>query len=86
MIEVRLTPEQLDELADRVAEKLASRRPAEPAAMLRPREVAAMLAVSERQVRALCTSGTLAGVQVGSSWRIPRSAVEALMVARDAAA
>src|SRR5690606_13436554 len=50
VIEVKLSPEQLDELAERVAEKLAARASTmkAPAAMLSPRTAAELLGVTPR--------------------------------------
>ncbi|MCU0675917.1 MAG: helix-turn-helix domain-containing protein [Myxococcota bacterium] len=80
---VTLSVGQLRQIVrDEVARAL---RPVEPAAMLKPREAAALLRCTERHVRNLLASGALAGVRIGSSWRIRRDAVEALVGARGAA-
>jgi len=86
-IEVKLSPEQLDELAERVAEKLAARASTTkpPAAMLSPRTAAELLGVTPRTVINLLTRGSLPGTRVGSSWRIRRVDVEAYLEANRAA-
>ena len=53
-------------------------------ALLTTSEVAELLRLSQETVRRLLLSGELRGVQIGRSYRIPRSAIESLLSQRPA--
>jgi excisionase family DNA binding protein len=85
-IEVKLSPEQLDELAERVAEKLAARRPREPLAMLSLREAADVAHLHVRTMRKHIEAGRLPATRLGHTWRVRRDDLERfLAVGTDAA-
>jgi excisionase family DNA binding protein len=84
-IEVKLSPEQLEELASRVAEKLASRRPAEPAAMLTVREAAGVARLHRATIRARILDGSIPAVRAGRDWRIRRDDLDRFLRGQDAA-
>lgn len=52
--------------------------PQEAATLLTPKEVAAILRVKEATVRYWLRTGKLEGLNVGYTWRVPRSALSAL--------
>ncbi len=50
----------------------------EPTRLLTPKEVAALLRVKEPTVRSWLRSGKLEGLNVGYTWRVPLTALQAL--------
>lgn len=84
-IEVKLSSEQLSELAALVADKLAARRPAEPSPMLTMREAAAVARLHRATLRARILDGTLPAARAGRDWRIRRDDLERFLRGQDAA-
>ncbi|MCA9612984.1 MAG: helix-turn-helix domain-containing protein [Sandaracinus sp.] len=84
-IEVKLSEEQLEELARRVAAKVAAARPPELPAMLTTAEAAKIARVCRATLRARIVDGTLPASRTGRDWRIRLDDLERFMRGRDAA-
>lgn len=85
MIEVKLSEEQLEELAKRVAAKIAATRPTEIPAMLTTADAAKVARMCRATIRARIADGTLPAVRTGRDFRIRRDDLDRFLRGRDAA-
>ncbi|MEZ4250218.1 MAG: helix-turn-helix domain-containing protein [Polyangiales bacterium] len=84
-IEVKLSEEQLEELARRVAAKLSTAQPSQLPAVLTTAEAAQVAKLHRATIRARILDGTLPAARAGRDWRIRRDDLDRFLRGRDAA-